>query len=75
MVEVPGLLTDCVEGADSVWIVFVIMLCSVFKEVVALVECPCVADELVAMVETSLLTLGLFMVDVGGTAVVVGQSL
>lgn len=73
--EPPGLLTGCVEGADPVWIVLVVRLRAVSGEVVALVECPCLADELVAMVETSSLTLGVFVVSVGGTEVVLRQWL
>lgn len=75
MVEVTGLLTECVEGMDSVWITLVIRLSEVFEDVVAFVECLCLVDELVAIVGTSLLALGLFVVDVGGTAVVLGQWL
>lgn len=76
MVEVTGLLTECVEGMDPVWITVVVRLSEVFEGVVALMECFCLVDELVAMVGTSLLALGLFVVDVvGGTAVVLGQWL
>lgn len=64
-----------VEGVDPVWAMLVIRLCAVLEEVVALVECPCPVDELVAMVVTSLLTLVLFVVDVCGMAVVLGQWL
>lgn len=75
MVEVTGLLTECVEGMDPVWITVVVRLSEVFEDVVALMECLCLVDELVAMVGTSLLALGFFVVDVGGTAVVLGQWL
>lgn len=75
MVEVTGLLTECVEAMDPVWITVVVRLSEVFEGVVALMEYLCLVDELVALVGTSLLALGLFVVDVGGTAVVLGQWL
>lgn len=75
MVEVTGLLTECMEGMDPVWIMLVIKLSEVFEDVVAFVECLCLVDELVAIVGTSLLVLGLFVVDVVGTTVVLGQWL
>lgn len=69
------MLTECVEDADPVWKVLVARLCALFEEVVALGECSCLPDKVVAVVGTSLLTSGFIMVDVGRTAVVVRQWL